>query len=43
MSVAYVTEVMSVAQPMVERVQRNRRAEQVERSQRKSRDRGMEL
>ena len=41
-SVAYVTEVMSVAQPMVERVQRNRRAEQAERSQRKSRERGME-
>ncbi|MEL7226302.1 MAG: hypothetical protein AAGL17_16055 [Cyanobacteria bacterium J06576_12] len=40
---AYVTDVMSVAQPMVERVRRNRRAELIERSERKSRDRGMEL
>ena len=42
-SVAYVTDVMSVAQPMVERSQRNRRPQQAERSQKKSRDRGMEL
>ena len=41
-SIAYVTEVMSVAQPMVERAQRNRRAEQVARSQKKSRNQGME-
>ena len=42
-SVTYVTKVMSVAQPMVERAQRNKRVRQAERSQRKSRDRGMEL
>ncbi|MEM9149567.1 MAG: MobF family relaxase, partial [Cyanobacteria bacterium P01_F01_bin.3] len=41
-SIAYVTEVMSKAQPMVERVHQNRRAEQVKRSQKKSRDQGME-
>ncbi|MEO1445885.1 MAG: hypothetical protein AAFV46_06560, partial [Cyanobacteria bacterium J06635_11] len=41
-SVAYVTEVMSEAQPMVERAQRNRLAEQIKRSQKKSRDQGME-
>ena len=39
-SIAYVTEVMSVAQPMVERAQRNRRS--AERSQKKSRDQDME-
>ena len=41
-SVAYVTEVMGKAQPTVERVQRNRLAEQAKRPQKKSRDRGME-
>ena len=41
-SVAYVTEVMGKAQPTVERVQRNRLAEQAKRSQKKSRDQGME-
>ena len=41
-SIAYVTEVMSEAQPMVERAQRNRLAEQVARSQKKSRNQGME-
>ncbi|MEO1619617.1 MAG: hypothetical protein AAFU53_01140 [Cyanobacteria bacterium J06632_3] len=41
-SVAYVTEVMSRAQPTVEQVQRNRLAEQAKRSQKKSRDQGME-
>ena len=42
MSVAYVTEVMGRAQPTVERVQRNRLAEEAKRSQKKSRDQGME-
>ncbi|MEL6556372.1 MAG: hypothetical protein AAFQ63_23400, partial [Cyanobacteria bacterium J06621_11] len=42
-SIAYVTEVMGKAQPTVERVQRNRLAEQAKRSQKKSRDQGMEL
>ncbi|MEO0771322.1 MAG: hypothetical protein AAFY72_18200, partial [Cyanobacteria bacterium J06649_4] len=41
-SVAYVTEVMGKAQPTVERVRRNRLAEQAKRSQKKSRDQGME-
>ena len=41
-SIAYVAEVMSVAQPMVERAQRNRLAEQVARSQKKSRNQDME-
>ena len=40
-SIAYVTEVMGKAQPTVERVQRDRLAEQAERSQKK--DQGMEL
>ena len=41
-SIAYVTEVMNVAQPMVERAQRNRLSQQAERSRKKSRDQGME-
>ena len=41
-SVAYVTEVIGMAQPTVERVQRNRLAEQAKRSQKKSHDQGME-
>ena len=41
-SVAYVTEVLGKAQPTVERVQRNRLAEQAKRPQKKSRDQGME-
>ncbi|MEL7522762.1 MAG: hypothetical protein AAGJ80_14300 [Cyanobacteria bacterium J06553_1] len=41
-SVAHVTEVMGKAQPKVERVQRNRLAEEAKRSQKKSRDQGME-
>ena len=41
-SIAYVTEVMGKAQPTVERVQRNRLGEEAQRSQKKSRDQGME-
>ncbi|MEM9944895.1 MAG: AAA family ATPase, partial [Cyanobacteria bacterium P01_D01_bin.36] len=41
-SAEYVTEVVSMAQSKVERAQRNRLAEQAQRAQRKSRDRGME-
>ena len=41
-SAGYVTEVVSMAQSKVERAQRNRLAQQAERSQQKSRDRGME-